>query len=139
MELMHCSFLWCFLAILVEATPGEIRMDEERTYWQYQDIQRALNNTDRGSWMYYRTYKRETDGCEHTCVYAKVSENQPIGNVFEFLQEYRLGKKRTSKKKRMTLYAPPYKTERHAEERENDNAMRVSQRKDAEKWKKDTS
>uniref|UniRef100_A0A0K8R8S9 Putative salivary lipocalin n=1 Tax=Ixodes ricinus TaxID=34613 RepID=A0A0K8R8S9_IXORI len=135
MELMHCSFLWCFLAILVEATPGEIRMDEERTYWPYQDIQRALNNTDRESWLYYRTYKRVTNGCEHTCVYAKVSENQPIGNVYQFLQEYKLGKERTSKKQTMTLYATPYKTETHAEERENDNAMRVSQSKGAQNGK----
>uniref|UniRef100_A0A147BW94 Putative salivary lipocalin n=1 Tax=Ixodes ricinus TaxID=34613 RepID=A0A147BW94_IXORI len=106
-------------------------MDEERTYWQYQDIQRALNNPDRESWLYYRTYKRETDGCEHTCVYAKVGANQTIGNVYQFDQEYRLGKKETSKKIRMTLYATPYKTEMHADERRNNNAMRVSQKKDA--------
>uniref|UniRef100_A0A0K8R4K3 Putative salivary lipocalin n=1 Tax=Ixodes ricinus TaxID=34613 RepID=A0A0K8R4K3_IXORI len=136
MELMHCSFLWCFLAILVEATPGEIRMDEERTYWRYQDIQRALKNPVRESWLYYRTFKRVTDGCEHTCVYAKVSENQPKENVYEFVQKFRLGKEKTSPEKTMTLYATPYKTETHATERENDNAMRVSKTKDAQSGKR---
>ncbi|CAN7998084.1 unnamed protein product [Ixodes pacificus] len=139
MELMPCSFLWCFLAILVDATPGEIRIDEEKVYWQYQDIQRAtinFRNTDRESWLYYRTYKRETRGSEHTCVYAKVSENQPIGNVYEFLQEYRLGEGETSTKISVTLYATPYRTEKHADERENDNAMRVSQTKDAQNGKR---
>uniref|UniRef100_V5IBZ3 Putative lipocalin-2 1 n=1 Tax=Ixodes ricinus TaxID=34613 RepID=V5IBZ3_IXORI len=136
MQLMPCSFLWCFIAILVDVTPGEIRIDEEKAYWPYQDIQRALNNPDRESWLYYRTYKREMDGCEHTCVYAKVGANQPIGNVYEFVQEYRLGKKETSKKQTVTLYATPYKTEAHADERQNNNAMRVSQKKDAQTGKR---
>uniref|UniRef100_A0A0K8R7X4 Putative salivary lipocalin n=1 Tax=Ixodes ricinus TaxID=34613 RepID=A0A0K8R7X4_IXORI len=136
MELMLCSFLWCFLAILVDAKPGEIRMDEEETYWPDQDIQRALNNTDRESWLYYRTFKRETAGSEHTCVYAKVSENQPIGNVYEFVQEFRLGKERTSPEQTVTLYATPYKTRTHADKRNNENAMRVSRRKGAENGKR---
>uniref|UniRef100_A0A0K8R7M9 Putative salivary lipocalin n=1 Tax=Ixodes ricinus TaxID=34613 RepID=A0A0K8R7M9_IXORI len=132
---MPCLFLWSFLAIFVDATPGEIRIDEDRNYWQYQDIQRALNNLDRESWLYYRTYRRETDGSEHTCVSAKVSENQPIGNVYEFLQEYRVGTEDRSTKKTVTLYATPYKTATHAAERENDNAMRVSHKKDAQDGK----
>uniref|UniRef100_V5ICV6 Putative lipocalin-2 1 n=1 Tax=Ixodes ricinus TaxID=34613 RepID=V5ICV6_IXORI len=135
MELMLCSFLWCFLAILVDAKPGEIRMDEEKTYWPDQDIQRALKNTDRESWLYYRTYKRETRGSKHTCVYAKVSENQPNENVYKFVQGYRLGNETTSTKISMTLYATPYKTERHAAERQKNNAMRVSQNKDAKTGK----
>nr|AAY66770.1 putative secreted salivary protein [Ixodes scapularis] len=135
MELMLCSFLWCFLAIVVDAKPGEIRMDEEETYWPDQDIQRALKNTDRESWLYYRTYKRETGGSEHTCVYAKVSENQPNGNVYEFVQKFKLGKEKTGPEQTVTLYATPYKTETHANEREKDNAMLVSQTKDAETGK----
>nr|AAY66747.1 putative secreted protein [Ixodes scapularis] len=136
MELMLCSFLWCFLAIVVDAKPGEKRMDEEKTYWPDQDIQKALTNTDRESWLYYRTYKRETDGSEHTCVYAKVSENQPNGNVYEFVQKFRLGKETTSQQRAVTLYATPYKTEMHANEREKDNAMLVSQTKGAQTGKK---
>nr|AAY66819.1 putative secreted protein [Ixodes scapularis] len=131
MELILCSFLWCFLVILVDATPGEIRIDEEKNYWQYQDIQKALNNPDRESWLYYRTYTRE-----NTCVYAKVSENKPAENVYEFVQEYRKGNQSTSTKQTVTLYAAPYKTEAHAKEREKDNAMLVSKRKDAQTGKR---
>nr|AAM93664.1 putative 22.5 kDa secreted protein [Ixodes scapularis] len=135
MEVMHFSFLLCLLAILVDAKPGEIRIDEDEKYWQYQDIQRALNNPDRESWLYYRTYRRETDGSEHICVSAKVSENQPNGSDYEFVQEYRLGTKEQNTRKTVTLYATPYKTEMHATQRQNNNAMRVSQKKDAQDGK----
>ncbi|XP_040069842.1 uncharacterized protein LOC120842735 [Ixodes scapularis] len=131
MKLMPCSFLLCFLAILVDAKPGEILLDEEDNYWQYQDMQKFLNNPDRESWLYYRTYTTE-----HTCVYVKVNENQPNGSDYEFVQEYRLGTQEHNTKQTATLYATPYKTKMYATERQNNNAMRISPHKDATSGKR---
>ncbi|XP_040069845.1 uncharacterized protein LOC120842737 [Ixodes scapularis] len=131
MEVMPFFFLWCFLAILVDATPGEIRIDEEQNYWQYQDINRTLNNPDRDSWLYYRTYTRDD-----ACVYVKVSKKQPNGSDYEFVQEYRLGTTENSTKTTGRFYATPYKTEMHATERQNNNAMRTSPYKDAASGKR---
>uniref|UniRef100_V5IBW4 Putative lipocalin-2 1 n=1 Tax=Ixodes ricinus TaxID=34613 RepID=V5IBW4_IXORI len=124
MKLAACFIQWCFFAMLANAQPGEVRIDENENYFEHQDIEKALKNPDRKSWMYYRTYSRSTGSTEHSCVYAEVAENQPQDNVYEFKQGYKVGEE----VKEHTLFARPYKTE-HTD-RTTNNAMRVTRNKD---------
>uniref|UniRef100_V5HXL7 Putative lipocalin-2 1 n=1 Tax=Ixodes ricinus TaxID=34613 RepID=V5HXL7_IXORI len=123
MKLAACFIQWCFYALLVNAQPGDVRIDEDKNYFEHQDIEKALKNKDRKSWMYYRTYSRKTGSTEHSCVYAEVAENQPQDNVYEFKQGYNVGEE----VKEETLFASPFKTE-HTDRKTN-NAMRVTKRK----------
>uniref|UniRef100_A0A0K8RHF9 Putative salivary lipocalin n=1 Tax=Ixodes ricinus TaxID=34613 RepID=A0A0K8RHF9_IXORI len=131
MELVSCPVLLSILVGLVNAD-REKRIDEYPDYWKDQDIRRALNNSDRKSWLIYRTYSRDKDGSRHLCVYADVQE---IGSVYTFVQGYIISNGEKNKTIKETLYAHPYKTENryiYDKVREHDNAMRVTQRKDDE-------
>uniref|UniRef100_V5H4L4 Putative lipocalin-2 1 n=1 Tax=Ixodes ricinus TaxID=34613 RepID=V5H4L4_IXORI len=130
MKLAILSLLIFFLAIHVEAQPGDRRIDEEETYWQHQDIRKALENTDKKSWMLYRTL-RTTNRAKNKCVYAEVKETRNRRKVFtNFVQKY---KKEDGTKKEQTLFAFPYKTEPTGyEEREKDNGMLVKEDKESE-------
>uniref|UniRef100_A0A0K8RFK1 Putative salivary lipocalin n=1 Tax=Ixodes ricinus TaxID=34613 RepID=A0A0K8RFK1_IXORI len=115
-----------FFAVLVDAKPGDVRVDEDPNYWGYQDIKKALSNKDNKSWMVYRTL-RSTDRAKHKCVYAEVKEKEAEENAYEFVQKY-LKEDGTTEKQ--TLYAIPYKTEHpEGKDRKIENAMRVTKNK----------
>uniref|UniRef100_V5H069 Lipocalin n=1 Tax=Ixodes ricinus TaxID=34613 RepID=V5H069_IXORI len=89
MKVVLRSIVLYVLAALVDAQKaGETRIDEDKTYWKDQDIGKALNNSDRLSWLYYRTYTRDTKNERHLCVYANVKGVvEPY--VYEFEQGYK--------------------------------------------------
>uniref|UniRef100_V5IBW8 Secreted protein n=1 Tax=Ixodes ricinus TaxID=34613 RepID=V5IBW8_IXORI len=88
MEVVSCPILLSILVGLINAD-REKRIDEYPNYRKHQDIRKALNNTDRKSWLIYRTYSRDKDGSRHLCVYADVQE---IGSVYTFEQGYIISK-----------------------------------------------
>uniref|UniRef100_A0A6B0V4S9 Putative salivary lipocalin n=1 Tax=Ixodes ricinus TaxID=34613 RepID=A0A6B0V4S9_IXORI len=118
-------FCSLYLATLVDAKTGEIRIDEEKQYEQYQDIKRALENEDKRSWLYYRSYSRQTDGVEHTCVYALVNGKKEGGNAYNFEQGYTIPNGKGKREVKHQLLATTYKTP-NLEGREKDNAMNVT-------------
>uniref|UniRef100_V5H5C0 Salivary lipocalin n=1 Tax=Ixodes ricinus TaxID=34613 RepID=V5H5C0_IXORI len=89
MEVVSCLILLCVLVGYADAQLGEKRIDEYSDYWDYQDIRKALNNSDRISWMIYRTYSKDGGGSRHLCVYANVTG---IGAVYTFEQGYIVSK-----------------------------------------------
>uniref|UniRef100_V5H2N2 Salivary lipocalin n=1 Tax=Ixodes ricinus TaxID=34613 RepID=V5H2N2_IXORI len=109
MKLVTCSILWC-VTLLVDAKPGEIRVDESEDYWNNQSIKEALNNNDRSSWLFFRTYSSSTNGATHKCVYVNVKGPESNGNVFEFEQKYVITGN-SEEVKQETLFATTYKTE----------------------------
>ncbi|CAN7974870.1 unnamed protein product, partial [Ixodes persulcatus] len=111
--------------MLIDATLAERRIDDEKRYWQYQDIHKALKNTDKKSWMYYRTL-RNSERSKNKCVYAEVEGKVENEDVYKFVQGYIDGSG-----KEQDLFAVPYKSENSlGEERQNENAMRVKKNKD---------
>uniref|UniRef100_V5HBZ1 Putative lipocalin-2 1 n=1 Tax=Ixodes ricinus TaxID=34613 RepID=V5HBZ1_IXORI len=127
MKLLTFLFPLYFFAMLVDARTGEIRIDEEKQYEEYQDIKRALDNEDRRSWLYYRTYSREPNGVQHTCVFALVEETKQSENVYEFQQGYMVQNEQGKQEVKDMLLATTYKTP-YREDREKDNAMNVTRR-----------
>uniref|UniRef100_A0A0K8R4I9 Putative salivary lipocalin n=1 Tax=Ixodes ricinus TaxID=34613 RepID=A0A0K8R4I9_IXORI len=126
MELVSCSILFCILVRLVNAKEGAIQIDEYPDYWQYQDIGRALNNSDKTSWLIYRTYSRDSGGSRHLCVYATVTK---MGNPYTFEQGYIISNGEKNETRKTTLNANTFKKENvytPDEERPHHNAMRVS-------------
>uniref|UniRef100_A0A0K8R9C8 Putative salivary lipocalin n=1 Tax=Ixodes ricinus TaxID=34613 RepID=A0A0K8R9C8_IXORI len=114
-------------AVLVDAKPGDVRIDENPSYWGYQDIKQALNNADKKSWLFYRTL-RNSPRSKNTCVYADVKGKEDDGKTYEFEQGYKTGDGSTVTK---TLFAIPYKTENpEGTTRQKENAMRVKENKD---------
>uniref|UniRef100_V5HSI5 Salivary lipocalin n=1 Tax=Ixodes ricinus TaxID=34613 RepID=V5HSI5_IXORI len=81
-----------FFAVLVDAKPGDVRVDEDPNYWGYQDIKKALSNKDKKSWMFYRTL-RSTDRAKNKCVYAEVKEKQDRGKVLQICAEIYKGRR----------------------------------------------
>ncbi|CAN8021905.1 unnamed protein product [Ixodes persulcatus] len=138
MKLVLFSHLTFFLAMHVDANAGEKRIDEEKTYWENQDIRKASLNfrlhgsvsrfIDRTSWLYYRTYSRSTDNSKHICVYSTVKEKKPEDPFYEFEQGYTL-EGNTNARVTETLYATPYKTESDPPGRNTENAMTVTKTK----------
>uniref|UniRef100_V5H093 Putative lipocalin-2 1 n=1 Tax=Ixodes ricinus TaxID=34613 RepID=V5H093_IXORI len=127
MKLLPFFFSLYFLAMLADAKPGEIRIDEEKKYEEYQDIKKALDNTDRRSWMYYRTYSRQTNGAQHMCVYARVGEKNEEGNTYNFEQGYTILNEGEKKEVKLALLATTYKTENRPD-RKKHNAMKVTKK-----------
>ncbi|XP_029824745.2 uncharacterized protein LOC115310493 [Ixodes scapularis] len=128
MELILRSILWYFLAVLVYAKRGEIRIADYKNYWEYQDIQKALENEDRKSWMFYRSYSEYTGGSPHTCVYSNVDEKTSEGSLYTFEQGYTFSKEGQNETKTLKLFATTFIKESlyTSERRTTDNAMKVS-------------
>ncbi|CAN7998081.1 unnamed protein product, partial [Ixodes pacificus] len=128
MELVLCSILSYFLAVLVDAKRGEIRIDHYENYWKYQDIQKALENKDRKSWMFYRSYSENTRGSPHSCVYANVEEKKTGENFYRFEQGYTFSMGDQNQTQTLKLFATPFKMESlyTHKRREKDNAMNVT-------------
>uniref|UniRef100_V5HFE5 Putative lipocalin-2 1 n=1 Tax=Ixodes ricinus TaxID=34613 RepID=V5HFE5_IXORI len=101
MELVSCSILFCILVRLVNAKEGAIQIDEYPDYWEHQDIGRALNNSDKTSWLIYRTYSRDNGGSRHLCVYATVTK---MGNPYTFEQGYIISRWKKKMKRGKTTY-----------------------------------
>ncbi|CAN7998080.1 unnamed protein product [Ixodes pacificus] len=83
--------------------------------------------------MFYRTLRR-ADRAKNKCVYAEVNEKKAGENFYEFVQRYT---KEDGTNVEQTLFAFPYKTDPTGyNERQNDNAMRVTKTKDTEGGRK---
>uniref|UniRef100_V5H3W0 Putative lipocalin-2 1 n=1 Tax=Ixodes ricinus TaxID=34613 RepID=V5H3W0_IXORI len=135
MKLVTCSIFWC-LTLLVDAKQGEIRIDESEDYWNNQSIKEALNNKDRSSWLYYRTYSSSTNDAKHICVYANVKGSKSNGSVFEFEQKYVISGN-PQEVKEDTLFATTYKSDPQTyKTRPYDNVMRVSKVKGSQKGRR---
>uniref|UniRef100_V5HVH4 Putative lipocalin-2 1 n=1 Tax=Ixodes ricinus TaxID=34613 RepID=V5HVH4_IXORI len=135
MKVVSCSIVLYVLGALVDAQkPGETRIDEEKKYWTGQDIGKALNNSDRLSWLYYRTYSRDTENARHVCVYANV--RRVVGpDEYEFEQGYKIINGQNDEKwVNETLFAKTFviQPKQTYEVRTVHNAMKVSHKKDAE-------
>ncbi|EEC11497.1 secreted protein, putative, partial [Ixodes scapularis] len=132
MKLVLFSLIIFFLAMLVDAKPGERRIDEDENYWQYQDIRRASLNFNLKFWMMYRTLRR-TDRANE-CVYTEVKTQKTEDNAYEFVQGYM---KEDGTNVEETLLAFPYVTESAGhKKREKENAMLVKKKEDAQNGKR---
>uniref|UniRef100_A0A0K8R345 Putative salivary lipocalin n=1 Tax=Ixodes ricinus TaxID=34613 RepID=A0A0K8R345_IXORI len=114
----------CILVLLTQHVMAypEIRIDDDRNYEQYQDINQALQNSDSLSWMYRRTYTPEPDDPEYACVYAIVTR-LPEEGQYMFLQGWTKADNTTTE---VPLHVNTTKTEGYGYLREKDNAMHVT-------------
>uniref|UniRef100_V5IBV3 Putative lipocalin-2 1 n=1 Tax=Ixodes ricinus TaxID=34613 RepID=V5IBV3_IXORI len=114
----------CILVLLTQHVMAypEIRIDDDRNYEQYQDINQALQNSDSLSWMYRRTYKPEPNDPEYACVYANVTR-LPGEGLYVFLQGWTKVDNTTIE---VPLLVNTTKTPGYGYLRKRDNAMHVT-------------
>ncbi|CAN8021904.1 unnamed protein product [Ixodes persulcatus] len=122
---MNATIRFVLICILLTgnsmANP-EIRIDDAPEYEQWQDINKALQNTDSLSWMYVRTYQPKPGDPEYACVYAKVTRLEGEGN-YVFMQGRTQPDNTTIE---VPLFVKTTKTEGTQYPRKNDNAMHVT-------------
>uniref|UniRef100_A0A0K8R7Y8 Putative salivary lipocalin n=1 Tax=Ixodes ricinus TaxID=34613 RepID=A0A0K8R7Y8_IXORI len=127
LTIMNAKFRLVSICILVLLTPTvmaypEIRIDDDPNYEKWQDINKALQNSDSLSWMYRRTYLPKTNDPEYACVYAKVRQ-LPGNGLYVFLQGWTKADNTTIE---VPLNVNTTKTEGYGYLREKDNAMHVT-------------
>uniref|UniRef100_A0A0K8RKY3 Putative salivary lipocalin n=1 Tax=Ixodes ricinus TaxID=34613 RepID=A0A0K8RKY3_IXORI len=100
----------------------ETRIDDDIYYSQYQNINKALLNTDSFSWMFNRTYLPKLEDPEYACVYANVTKLGGTGNYI-FMQGWTTP---TNVTVEVPLFVKTEKTEGTGYVRTEDNAMHVT-------------
>uniref|UniRef100_A0A0K8R7W5 Putative salivary lipocalin n=1 Tax=Ixodes ricinus TaxID=34613 RepID=A0A0K8R7W5_IXORI len=116
------SVLICLLLTGNSMANPEIRIDDAPEYEQWQDINKALQNSDSLSWMYLRTYLPVPGEPEYACVYAKVARLQEEGN-YMFMQGWTQADGSTIE---VPLFVNTTRTPGDGYTRKKDNAMHVT-------------
>uniref|UniRef100_A0A0K8RG73 Putative salivary lipocalin n=1 Tax=Ixodes ricinus TaxID=34613 RepID=A0A0K8RG73_IXORI len=115
-------FLICFsLSTQVMAHDGT-QIGDPQYCESHQDINRALQNCDPFSWMYYRTYQPEPEDPEYACVYANVTRLNGTGR-YMFMQGWTKVNNETIE---VPLFVSTNKTPEY--KGKEDNAMHVTLR-----------
>uniref|UniRef100_A0A0K8RFY3 Putative salivary lipocalin n=1 Tax=Ixodes ricinus TaxID=34613 RepID=A0A0K8RFY3_IXORI len=115
-------FLICVsLTTQVMAHDGT-QIDDPQYYESHQDINRALQNCDPFSWMYYRTYQPKLTDPEYACVYANVTKLNGTGR-YMFMQGWTKADNQTIE---VPLFVSTTKTPEY--KGREDNAMHVTLR-----------
>ncbi|XP_029846782.2 uncharacterized protein LOC8053470 [Ixodes scapularis] len=100
----------------------ETRIDDDIQYAQYQNINKALQNSDSFSWMFNRTYLPKPGDPEYACVYANVTKLNGTGN-YVFMQGWTTENNLTVE---IPLFVKTNRTPGVGYIRTEDNAMHVT-------------
>uniref|UniRef100_A0A0K8RMM4 Putative salivary lipocalin n=1 Tax=Ixodes ricinus TaxID=34613 RepID=A0A0K8RMM4_IXORI len=109
----------CSITRKVMANDGT-QVDNHQYCESHQDINRALQNCDPFSWMYYRTYQPNLTDPEYACVYANVTKLNGTGK-YMFMQGWTQANNKTIE---VPLFVSTEKTPGY--KGIEDNAMRVT-------------
>uniref|UniRef100_A0A0K8RMH7 Putative salivary lipocalin n=1 Tax=Ixodes ricinus TaxID=34613 RepID=A0A0K8RMH7_IXORI len=114
----------CFWFLRHTTAYPETRIDDDPYYEEYQDINRALQNSDSFSWMYNRTYLPKIGDPEYACVYADVTR-LPNPGAYVFKQGWTTAENKTIE---VPLFVSTKSTPGNGYIRQKDNAMHVTLR-----------
>ncbi|XP_040069803.1 uncharacterized protein LOC115331915 [Ixodes scapularis] len=115
MKAVTYLFLTCFSLTRQVMADDRTQVHDPQYCESHQDINRALQNCDPFSWMYYRTYQPEPTNPEYECVYANVAKLSGTGN-YMFRQGWTTATN-------ITIEVPLFVSTR---KRHEDNAMHVT-------------